>query len=99
MEAQFTTLEALIQSQSIANVLCGESMMIGTNYRRWFAVSLIAALCSLVGLSSVGAQTPPDPIILNIEGDLWAWDGADQPMTQLTDWGMNEEPILSPDGT
>ncbi|MEO8609064.1 MAG: hypothetical protein ABI690_14335 [Chloroflexota bacterium] len=73
--------------------------MIGINYLRWIAVALIAALGSLVGLSSIQAQNSPDPIILNIQGDLWAWDGADQPMAQLTGWGMNAEPILSPDGT
>ncbi|MCA9912000.1 MAG: PD40 domain-containing protein, partial [Anaerolineae bacterium] len=47
---------------------------------------------------AVQAQASPDPILLNIQGDLWAWTSADQPLQQLTDWGANEAPILSPDG-
>lgn len=73
--------------------------MNGTNYRHWIVTSLIVALFSLVSPSSIQAQASPGPIILNLQGDLWAWDGPDQPMTQLTSWGMNERPILSPDGT
>jgi len=70
-----------------------------THYRQWIVASLSVALFILVGLSPIQAQDTPGPIILNLEGDLWAWGGADQPMIQLTSWGWNESPILSPDGT
>ncbi len=53
----------------------------------------------LPGSAPVAAQPAPGPIILNIDGDLWAWDGPDQPLEQLTFWGANYRPILSPDGT
>jgi hypothetical protein len=67
--------------------------------RAWLGVLLIGALAWLPGLAAVEAQPPSDPVILELGGNLWAWEGADQPMVQLTSWGLNQEPILSPDGT
>lgn len=43
------------------------------------------------------AHAVPAPLVANIEGDLWAWTSA-QGWTQLTHWGHNGAPILSPDG-
>ena len=60
-------------------------------------VLAFAALLALSGLAA--AQVPSGPVILNIDSDLWAWEGADQPLIQLTDWGYNHNPVMSPDGT
>lgn len=69
--------------------------MTNTRLQRLFI--LLTALLALSGLAT--AQTPVEPVILNFDGDLWAWEGAGQPLTQLTDWGHNYNPTLSPDGT
>ncbi len=65
---------------------------------------LIVTAVLIVGLPTfslrrISAQGAADPIILIDHGDLWAWDNPDLPKRQLTSWGMNEQPILSPDGT
>jgi WD40 repeat protein len=44
------------------------------------------------------AQDTVDPIIILNNGDLWAWDGSGNGLQQMTDWGFNQEPVLSPDG-
>jgi len=49
--------------------------------------------------SSTEAQQQFDPIIFLMGGDLWSWQGPDQPLVQLTGWGMNRQPVMSPDGT
>lgn len=43
------------------------------------------------------AQNYAQPLVFLKDGDLWAWDGAS--VRQLTTWGYNERPIMSPDGT
>lgn len=60
-------------------------------------IILFTALLALSGV--VSAQYPVQPVILNIDGDLWAWEAKGQPLTQLTDWGQNHNPTISPDGT
>jgi hypothetical protein len=59
----------------------------------------VLLLSALPGRAAVLAQPPDDPLLLHIDGDLWSWQGADQPLTQLTSWGLNRAPLLSPDGT
>lgn len=66
--------------------------------RRWALMSLFL-LCIAVNLTSAQAIFADDPIILTLHGDLWAWSGPDRALTQLTDWGYNREPMLSPDST
>jgi hypothetical protein len=48
---------------------------------------------------AVGAQDEPSPIIVLHNGDLWMWNGADDGMRQMTFWGYNQQPIMSPVGT
>jgi WD40-like Beta Propeller Repeat len=43
-------------------------------------------------------QIGNDPLVMNLRGDLWSWNGSDQPLQQLTSWGFNEKPVLSPNG-
>lgn len=42
--------------------------------------------------------TSQAPLILNIQGDLWAWAGPSSQLQRRTNWGYNKAPILSPDG-
>lgn len=60
---------------------------------------LIVVCAALPGSPPAAAQPDSDPIILELHGDLWAWHSPDQPLEQLTSWGRNWWPILSPDGT
>lgn len=65
---------------------------------KWYSLlPIFAALLALTGFAA--AQTPVEPVILNVNGDLWAWEGAGQPLAQLTDWRHNSGASLSPDGT
>lgn len=73
--------------------------MTTVNYRHGIVVLLIVGLCIVPGLNTVRAQLAPGPIIMTTDGDLWAWNGAALPLTQLTSWGLNGGPVLSPDGT
>jgi hypothetical protein len=67
--------------------------------RRVFVLSILALVLLSGTLPHGLAQPPSDPIILLFDGDLWAWQGQDQPLVQLTDWGMNDQMVISPDGT
>ena len=60
---------------------------------------LMVSLAALPVRSLAEAQMPTDPLIFIIHGDLWSWVGPDQPLAQLTFWGMNDWPAISPDGT
>ncbi|HVO42445.1 MAG TPA: hypothetical protein VMT34_07470 [Aggregatilineales bacterium] len=48
--------------------------------------------------SSFGGSTPELPPGRGFEGDLYAWYGPGQPMPNLTNWGYNRYPVISPDG-
>jgi hypothetical protein len=61
---------------------------------RWF---IVFVLCFTFA-QFAHAQGTVDPIIILNEGDLWAWDGSGKGLQQMTDWGYNQEPVLSPDG-
>jgi hypothetical protein len=58
-----------------------------------------AALCLVTASMPLLAQPAAGPVLLTVDGDLWAWEGAGQPLTQLTDRGLNRGRVLSPDGT
>jgi hypothetical protein len=47
--------------------------------------------------TSIGVETG-SPLVFSLNGDLWSWaeGGA---LQQLTEWGYNERPVMSPDGT
>ena len=70
-----------------------------SNLSRWILLPFTLTLFLGSSLAHAQSQIPGDPIIMTLEGDLWAWEGSDQPMTRLTDWGHNGPPVLSPDGT
>ena len=62
---------------------------------------IIALLAGGVVMPTVSAYTPPAqgssaPLVFLKDGDLWKWDGS--AVTQLTTWGYNERPVLSPNG-
>jgi hypothetical protein len=65
-------------------------------------VLLLLSLCLLpyaTRTSAAQAQPSPQaPLILNIQGDLWAWAGPGAELQRRTNWGYNKAPILSPDG-
>jgi hypothetical protein len=46
----------------------------------------------------IRAQQKIPPLILVISGDLWKWDASGQTLKQLTQWGYNSAPVVSPDG-
>jgi dipeptidyl aminopeptidase/acylaminoacyl peptidase len=49
--------------------------------------------------STAQAQPPQQaPLILNIQGDLWAWAGPGTKLQRRTNWGYNKAPVVSPDG-
>jgi hypothetical protein len=50
-------------------------------------------------LSSSDIQRTDAPIIALINGDLWAWSASAPQFQQITQWGYNERPVISPDGT
>lgn len=66
--------------------------------KRTLAMVLILNLL-VVGFGGVtvsAAQTGEPPLIFMMDGDLWSWNG--QALTQLTTWGHNERPVVSPNG-
>ena len=63
---------------------------------------LFSAMLVLIGalllVSGVGAQSIHQPVYAYREGDIWRYDLTANTATQLTEWGYNGGPILSPDG-
>ena len=62
-------------------------------------LALLLAAAFVLTFSSVWAQTASQPIFAYRSGDIWKYDPAHQSATQLTGWGYNGGPILSPDGS
>ncbi len=62
---------------------------------RTLLASLVVVTVGALNLSS--GQTVTAPIFLNLKGDLWTWRGGPS-LTQLTNYGHNHAPIISPDG-
>lgn len=61
-------------------------------------VLILAAV--VLGAAPVSAQQgEPSPLIVLLDGDFWQWNTALGTLEQITFWGYNQRPILSPDGT
>ncbi len=58
---------------------------------------VIAGLMIVLSVAVSGAQGSNDELFAFYEGDLWAWQPGEAP-EQLTTWGYNSGPVLSPDG-
>ncbi len=58
---------------------------------------LVLSLTFLVSLTSVSAQDTP--LVFTMNGDLWKWTPGDAQPEQMTHWGYNFRPVISPDGT
>lgn len=56
-----------------------------------------AVLVSGAGYSQAQGDSQP-PIILTFNGDIWAYYELIDQLEQLTFWGYNDPPVLSPDG-
>jgi len=68
---------------------------------RWLAlilVSVIASLSVFPAAMPVSAQTIEPPLVVLMDGDLWSYQESTATLTQLTRWGYNETPVISPDG-
>ncbi len=53
----------------------------------------------LLGIVPIAnAQPSSAPIFLLIKGDLWSWNEGDTAVRQITHWGHNYRPVISPDG-
>jgi hypothetical protein len=70
--------------------------------RRFHLAALILAglvfAIALCGLPPARAADSTAPLILIVDGDLFARTGPDKPLKQLTTWGYNSDPVISPDG-
>ena len=60
-------------------------------------LTLLVCLGLIAGTSLAQDDDPP-PIIVFNQGDLWMWNGEGS-MQQMTFWGYNQQPVLSPDGS
>ncbi|MCZ7546936.1 MAG: hypothetical protein M5R40_26970 [Anaerolineae bacterium] len=66
--------------------------------RQTISVAFLAVVLALAVGTSAGAQEEA-PAILLIDGDLWSWLPPNGALRQLTTWGYNHEPVISPDGS
>lgn len=75
------------------------------NHRKtWIVLALLIALTVTAlpyspaarSISTAHAQTGGGPLVILKDGDLWRWDGST--LAQLSTWGYNRRPVLSPDG-
>jgi len=64
---------------------------------RLVLIALMLGVMFLGGTNVQGADNA-NPLVLLINGDLWLWTGPDTPVKQITKWGYNETPVISPDG-
>src|SRR5258708_21046758 len=55
-------------------------------------------LCLPVHSTILNAQRVSLPLVLQVSGDFWAWNGPQSDLQQRTNWGHNQDPSLSPDG-
>ena len=61
--------------------------------------ALLSILCFSLIVGGALAQTADRPIYSYRNGDIWKYDLTNATATQLTNWGYNGGPILSPDGS
>lgn len=66
--------------------------------KRLAKVSLLVLSLSLI-VGGPRAQIANPPIFSYRNGDIWKYDLASHTATQMTNWGYNGGPILSPDGS
>lgn len=66
--------------------------------RQAISVAFLAVVLALAVGTPAGAQEEA-PAILLIDGDLWSWLPPNGALRQLTTWGYNHEPVISPDGS
>ena len=60
--------------------------------------AMLVVIGALLLVSVVGAQSIHQPVYAYREGDIWRYDLTANTATQLTEWGYNGGPVLSPDG-
>ncbi|MCA9914789.1 MAG: PD40 domain-containing protein, partial [Anaerolineae bacterium] len=63
-----------------------------------YSTAMFFAALLVFGIASTNAQSVNDELFAFHEGDLWAWMPGESP-EQLTTWGYNGGPIISPDGS
>ena len=66
--------------------------------KRHIKALLLMVWFSLIASGAL-AQTADPPIYSYRNGDIWKYDLTSETATQLTSWGYNGGPILSPDGS
>jgi hypothetical protein len=67
--------------------------------RKFFVKTHVLIVMILIFVAGiVRAEDDIDPIIILNEGDLWQWNGSGNGLEQMTFWGYNQQPVLSPDG-
>ncbi|MCL4880146.1 MAG: SH3 domain-containing protein [Anaerolineae bacterium] len=62
-------------------------------------LTVISALLLTFMVSIVPASAQHPPLVFLMNGDLWKWSPGDAQPTQMTQWGYNFRPVISPDGT
>src|SRR5450432_2818262 len=66
---------------------------------RYLSLSLLLLLaCVLIEPGPSLAQQPSPPLVLQVSGDYWVWNNPQSSLQQRTNWGHNQDPILSPSG-
>jgi hypothetical protein len=58
---------------------------------------IVLVSLSAVPFSTTQARATETPLVLMVNGDLWSYTEATASLTQLTHWGHNEVPVMSPD--
>ena len=74
-------------------------------HRRWAFAGPMLLVLLLSLLAPFAANRPPAqarqadaPLVILLNGDLWQWTPGGE-LQQLTTWGYNQRPVLSPDGS
>ena len=64
----------------------------------WLGSTIVVIIGILLSAGGARAQPIAQPIYAYRDGDIWRYDLEANTAAQLTDWGYNGGPILSPDG-
>jgi hypothetical protein len=67
-------------------------------FRQASSLLLLLVVILMLG-GTTSAQNMNAPLIIVKNGDLWTWDENSDSLTQITQWGFNEEIRVSPDAT
>jgi dipeptidyl aminopeptidase/acylaminoacyl peptidase len=90
---QFSTI---LRPQHLASTLSAKG-----SQRQAMGLLLLSLFFLACATRTSTAQAQPSqqaPLILNIQGDLWAWAGPGTKLQRRTNWGYNKAPVVSPDG-